>query len=134
MLVFFYITALANDLKCMSKAFKDFSESKIKAYLESFQASSQHILHHIGHSTVFGDTIFGSVGDVSLRSQSAAQYALFHMPSGRVPEMKRSQAISKNDTGTQANTHLLQPGRHILLPYINGGSINIQSHGLDVRI
>jgi len=81
--------------------------------------------HHIGHSTVFRDTIFGSVGDVSLRSQSASQYTLFHMPSGRVPEMKHSQAISKNDTGTQANTHLLQPDRHMLVPYIMMGDPSI---------
>jgi len=32
-LSFFFITALANNLKCMSEAFKDFSESKIKAYI-----------------------------------------------------------------------------------------------------
>lgn len=44
--LFYFFFALANNLKCMSKAFKDFSESKIKAYLASFQASSQHILHH----------------------------------------------------------------------------------------
>lgn len=43
---FSFFLALANNLKCMSKAFKDFSESTIKAYLATFQASSQHILHH----------------------------------------------------------------------------------------